>query len=85
MRKTVYVILTLIFAFALIFSGYKLCREYSEQQESIDTVILWSDIIRQRVNDFAAISKNNVIKNIFTALYNTARPAVMSDGLLLLV
>ena len=36
MRKTVYVILTLIFAFALIFSGYKLCREYSEQQESID-------------------------------------------------
>lgn len=45
-------------------------------------MILWSDVIRQRVNDFAAIPKNNVIKNIFTALYNTARPAVMSDGLL---
>lgn len=41
MRKTVYVILTLIFAFALIFSGYKLCREYSEQQESID---LYTDL-----------------------------------------
>ena len=41
MRKTVYVILTLIFAIALIFSGYKLCREYSEQQESID---LYTDL-----------------------------------------
>ena len=41
MRKTVYVILTLIFAFALIFSGYKLYQEYSEQQESID---LYTDL-----------------------------------------
>lgn len=41
MRKTIYVILTLIFAFALIFSGYKLYQEYSEQQESID---LYTDL-----------------------------------------
>ena len=41
MKRIIYVILTLICAFALVFSGYQLYREYSEQQESIE---LYTDL-----------------------------------------